>query len=158
MKRKQKSPEIPLNILAIISVAAAVLLLIVIFKFKGGILGMVLGAIVVAVLIYWLREMNKIVGEERAYPTSEAEWFYDLIDKGESIVLTANVPGPPEDVKVELHEGLLEIRGGGGFTQRVEVPKEAKIKDKSYINGVLHVSLQRLKGSRSLKKLIKEWT
>ena len=157
MKRKRKNSEEPLNILSIISIAVVALLLILLFKVKGGILGMVLGAVAVATLIYWLKEIKKIFREEKAYPTGEVEWFYDLIDDGEGVTLIAKVPGPAEEVKVRLHKGVLEIRGGGNFERRVQVPKEVELQDKSYINGVLHVRLQKLKRSRGFKKFINEW-
>jgi len=149
MKRKRKKPEETLNILSIISIAVVALLLIILFKVKGGILGMVLGAVAVATLIYWLKEIKKIWGE--------VEWFYDLIDDGEGVTLIAKVPGPAEEVKVSLHKGVLAIRGGGNFERRVQIPKEVELQDKSYINGVLHVRLQKLKRSRGFKKFRNEW-
>ena len=153
VKRKRKNPEDPLNVLSIISIAVVALLLILLFKVKGGILGIVLGAVAVATLIYWLKEMKKILREEKAYPTDEVEWFYDLIDDGEGVTLIAEVPGPAKEVKVRLRKGLLEIRGGGNFKRRVQVPKEAKLQDKSYINGVLHVRLQKLKALEASRSL-----
>ena len=149
MKRKRKNPEETLNILSIISITVVALLLILLFKVKGGILGMVLGAIAVAALIYWLKEIKKIWGE--------VEWFYDLFDDGEGVTLIAKVPGPVEEVKVSLQKGVLEIRGGGNFERRVQVPKEVELQDKSYINGVLHVRLRKLKRSRGFKKFRNEW-
>jgi len=154
VKRRRRSPQDPLNILSIISIVVVAFLLILLFKVKGGILGVVLGIIAVVALIYWLKEMKKIFGEEKAYPADEAEWFYDLIDDGEGVILIAKVPGPAEEVKVKLRKGVLEIRGGGSFKRRVRVPREVELKSHSYVNGVLHVRLQKLKGleaSRSLK-------
>ena len=145
MKRRRKKPDELINILSIISIAVVALLLILLFKVKGGILGVVLGTIAVATLIYWLKEIKKIFREEKAYPTGEAEWFYDLINEGEGVTLIAKVPGPAEEVKVKLRKGVLEIRGGGNFVRRVQVPKEVQLQSKSYINGVLHVRLQKVK-------------
>ena len=53
MRRKEGKPdELLKNVLSIVSIAVVALLLIVLFKLKGGILGMVLGTIAVAALIY----------------------------------------------------------------------------------------------------------
>jgi len=145
MKRERQKPELLTNILSIMSIAVVALLLILLFKVKGGILGMVLGTIAVAALIYWLKEIKKILGEEKALSPEEAEWFYDLIEEGEGLTLIAKVPGPAEKVKVRLINEILEIKGSGNFMQRLHVPKGAQLQDKSYVNGILHVRLQRLK-------------
>ena len=145
MKGKWKNPEDPLNILAIVSIAVVSLLLILLFKIKGGILGVVLGTITMAMLIYWLKEIKNIFREEKTYPIGEAEWFYDLIDDGEGVTFVVKVPGPAEEVKAKLLHGALEIRGGGNFVRMVQMPKEVQLQTKSYINGVLHVRLQRVK-------------
>lgn len=148
-----------LDILSIISIAIVALLLIVLFKVKAGILGIFLGAIAVATLIYWLKEIKKIFREEEAYlkvkgakeKKGESEWFYDLTDDGESMKLTAEVPGPAEEVNVRLHEGALEIRSGTGFTRSVQVSKGVRVQDWSYINGVLRVRLQKLRRQGSME-------
>lgn len=165
MKGKRKNTKDTLDILdilSIISITLVALILIVLFKVKAGILGIFLGAIAVATLIYWLKEAKKIFREEEAYrrvkrtidkKEREAEWFYDLTDDGENMTLTAEVPGPAEEVNVRLHEGALEIRGGTGFTRRVPVSKEVRVQDTSYINGVLRVRLQKLR-RQGLKEFI----
>lgn len=146
MKRDREKPgELLTDILSIMSVAVVALLLILLFKVKGGILGMVLGTIAVAALIYWLKEIKKIFGEEKALSPEEVEWFYDLIEEGEGLTLIAKVPGPAERVKVRLINEILEIEGSGNFMQRVHVPKGAQLQDKSYVHGILHIKLQRLK-------------
>jgi HSP20 family molecular chaperone IbpA len=146
MKRERKRPGELTDIISMIGIAVVALLLILLFKVKGGILGMVLGTIAVAALIYWLKEIKKIFREER-FHSEEAEWFYDLIDEEEGVTLIARVPGPAEEVKVRLVGGMLEIKGGGNFMQRIHVPKGLQLQKISYINGVLHVRLQRVKES-----------
>ncbi len=149
-----------LDILSIISITIVASLLIVLFKVKAGILGIGLGAIAVATLIYWVKEAKKIFREEEAYlkvkrtidkKEGEAKWFYDLIDYGESMKLTAEVPGPAEEVNVRLHEGTLEIRGGRDFTRSVQVSKGVRVQDWSHSNGVLHVRLQKLRRQGSME-------
>ena len=144
MKREREKMDELTSTLSMISIAVVALLLILLFKVKGGIFGMVLGTIAVAALIYWLKEIKKIFREKKAYSPEEVEWFYDLIDEGETITLIAKVPGPAEEVKVRLINSNLEIKGGGNFMRRVHVPEGAQLQKKSYINGVLHVKIQRV--------------
>ena len=146
MRRKVgKSDEVLKNVLSIVSIALVAFLLIVLFKLKGGILGMVLGTIAVAALIYWLMEIKKIFKEQKAPTSEEHEWFYDLIEEEENITFIAKVPGPAREVKAKIVDDLLEIKGGGNFIQKVEIPKGTRLQDRSYINGVLHVKLQKTK-------------
>ena len=42
-----------------ISVAAAAIILLLLFKAKGGLLGLILGVVAVAVLVYWLVEVRR---------------------------------------------------------------------------------------------------
>jgi len=133
------------DILSIISIAVVALLLIILFKLKGGILGIVVGTIAVVTLIYWLREIRKIFKEEKPYYPGEAEWFFDLLNEEEGVTFIARVPGPAEEVKVKLINNVLEIKGSGDFMRKVEVPEGTRLQNKSYINGVLHVRLQRVK-------------
>lgn len=133
-----------LNVLSMAGVAVVALFLILLFKVKGGLLGMILGVVAVATLIYWLREMRSLfrVG---AYPKGGAEFFYDLLDDGEALIFVAKVPGPAEEVEAKLEQGFLEIRGGGKFFRTVKVSEEVELQTKSYINGVLHIKLQRIR-------------
>jgi len=144
MRRKEwKSDELLRNVLSIVSIAVVALLLIVLFKLKGGILGMVLGAIAVAALIYWLMEIKKIFEEQKAPTSEEHEWFYDLIEEEENITFIAKVPGPAREVKAKIVDDMLEIRGGRNFLQRVQIPKGTRLQDKTYVSGVLHIKLQK---------------
>jgi HSP20 family molecular chaperone IbpA len=151
LKRKLKNTTDLFDVVSIVSTTIVALVLIVLFKVKAGILGIGLGAIAVVTLIYWLKEAKKLLREEEDYrrvkrtiETKEAEWFYDLTDDGDSMTLTAEVPGPAEQVNVRLHDGILEIRVGTKFTRRVQVSQRVTIQDRSYINGVLRVRLKKL--------------
>lgn len=132
------------NALSITGVALVALFIILLFKVKGGLLGMILGVVAVATLIYWLREMRGFLGDE-GYIKDEAEFFYDLIDDGDELIFVAKVPGPAEEVEAKLEQGFLEIRGGGKFFRTVKVPEVAELETKSYTNGVLHVRLQKVR-------------
>ena len=129
--------------LSIVSIAVVALLLVVLFKLKGGILGMVVGTIAVAALIYWLMEIKKIFEEQKAPTSEEHEWFYDLIEEEENITFIAKVPGPAKEVKVKIVDDILEIKGGRNFLQRIQIPKGTILQEKTYISGVLHLKLQK---------------
>ncbi len=144
MRRKEwRSNELVRDLLSIVSIAVVALILIVLFKLKGGILGMVLGTVAVAALIYWLMEIKKIFEEQKALASEEHEWFYDLVEEAENITFIAKVPGPVREVKVKVVGDTLEIKGGRNFLQRVQIPKGIRLQDKTYTNSILHLKLQK---------------
>ncbi|MEM2341573.1 MAG: Hsp20/alpha crystallin family protein [Candidatus Bathyarchaeia archaeon] len=137
--------EMLINLILLVSVIAAATFIIAVFKLKGGLVGLVLGAIVVIALIYWIMEIKRSLYERRENIVKERDWFFDLIEKGEDIIFVARVPGPPKDIKVKIIDDILEIRGGGSFLKKVQVPRGARLLEKSYKNGVLWLRLQRPK-------------
>jgi len=58
---------------------------------------------------------------------------------GFMIFFVAEVPGPDDKIMVRLIEGILYIKGTGGFSKEVviENSNEMKISDFKYRNGVL---------------------
>ncbi|MBS7648059.1 MAG: Hsp20/alpha crystallin family protein [Candidatus Bathyarchaeia archaeon] len=141
-QRKERLNEVLVNLVVGVSTAAVALFLIVIFKLKGGLIGLVLGAIAVTALVYWLMEIRKIFTKQET-TVEEHDWLYDLIEEEEGIIFVARVPGPPEEVKVKIINGILEVRGGGNFIKRIPIPKNSRLLEKSYANGVLRLRLQR---------------
>ena len=76
------------------------------------------------------------------YTAKEAEaknWVYDLIRGDNELVFVAEVPGPDDKIMVRLIDGVLYIRGSGGFSKEVPIEgsQEMKITDFKYRNGVL---------------------
>jgi len=143
MRQEKISKSLMDLILLAVSVAASTLI-IAVFRAKGGFLGSIIGFTVILMLIYWLREIRKIFVEEKPKEVeSDHEWLHDLIEVEDSITLVARVPGPPDKVKVKINDETLEIRGGGNFLKRLQVPRDSKILEKSYVNGVLQVKLKR---------------
>ncbi|MGB9718892.1 MAG: Hsp20/alpha crystallin family protein [Thermoproteota archaeon] len=132
----------PLGIL-LVAVATVVILLIVLFKLKGGILGVMIGILAAAALTYWVIEVKRILKEQKAPSLGKREWFYDLIEEEESITFVAKVPGPAQEVKVKIVRGMLEVKGGGGFLERIRMPKNVELEDEKYVNGILHVRLRK---------------
>ena len=93
--------------------------------------------------IYWVRVLKKMLKNIKPkYSAREAEvknWVYDLIKGENQFVFVAEVPGPDDKIMVRLIEGILYIKGTGGFSKEVviENSNEMKISDFKYRNGVL---------------------
>jgi len=94
-------------------------------------------------IIYWVSVLKKLVVENKPkYTAKEAEaknWVYDLIRGDNELVFVAEVPGPDDKIMVRLIDGILYIRGSGGFSKEVPIEgsQEMKITDFKYRNGVL---------------------
>jgi len=93
--------------------------------------------------IYWVRVLKKMLKNVKPkYSAREAEvknWVYDLIKGENQFVFVAEVPGPDDKIMVRLIEGILYVRGTGGFSKEVQIEgsNQMKISDFKYRNGVL---------------------
>ena len=94
-------------------------------------------------IIYWVHILKKLVVENKPkYTAKEAEaknWVYDLIRGDNELVFVAEVPGPDDKIMVRLIDGILYVRGSGGFSKEIPIEgsQEMKITDFKYRNGVL---------------------
>ena len=93
--------------------------------------------------IYWSSVIKKMLKNVKPkYSAREAEaknWVYDLIKGEKQFVFVAEVPGPDDKIMVRLIDGMLYIRGTGGFSKEIQIEgsNEMKISDFKYRNGVL---------------------
>ena len=93
--------------------------------------------------IYWVRVIKKMLKNVKPkYTAREAEaknWVYDLIKGENQFVFVAEVPGPDDKIMVRLIEGILYIKGTGGFSKEIQIEgsNQMKISDFKYRNGVL---------------------
>jgi HSP20 family molecular chaperone IbpA len=93
--------------------------------------------------IYWVHALKKITREQKPkFTPKEAEaknWVYDLIKGDKEFVFVAEVPGPDDKIMVRLIDGILYVRGSGGFSKEVVIDgsNEMQITDFKYRNGVL---------------------
>ena len=93
--------------------------------------------------IYWVHILKKMSKEQRPkFTVKEAEpknWVYDLIKGDNQYVFVAEVPGPDDKIMVRLIDGVLYVRGTGGFSKEVviEGSNQMQITDFKYRNGVL---------------------
>ncbi len=101
-------------------------------------------------MIYWVKVLKKMTKDQKPkYRAREQEtksWVYDLIKGDEEVVFVAEVPGPEDKVMVRLIDGILYIRGSGGFSKEVPVQgsNDMQIYDFKYRNGVLTLRIKKL--------------
>jgi hypothetical protein len=93
--------------------------------------------------IYWVRVIKKMMKNVKPkYTAREAEaknWVYDLIKGENQFVFVSEVPGPDDKIMVRLIDGMLYVRGSGGFSKEVQIEgsNQMQIADFKYRNGVL---------------------
>ncbi len=101
-------------------------------------------------MLYWVRVLKKLsLTQKPKYAAREQEtknWVYDLIKGEGEFVFVAEVPGPEDKIMVRLIDGILYIRGSGGFSKEVPIEgsDEMQINDFKYRNGVLTLRIRRL--------------
>ena len=97
--------------------------------------------------IYWVHILKKMAKDQKPkFKAREAEaknWVYDLIKGDNQFIFVAEVPGPDDKIMVRLIDGMLYVRGSGGFSKEVviENSNEMQISDFEYRNGVLTLKI-----------------
>ena len=109
----------------------------------GSFVNFILVGVATITTIYWVHILKKMLKNIKPkYTAREAEaknWVYDLIKGDNQFVFVAEVPGPDDKIMVRLIDGMLYIRGSGGFSKEVQIEgsSQMKISDFKYRNGVL---------------------
>jgi len=100
-------------------------------------------------MIYWVKVLKKMTKDQKPLYSKMREqdtknWVYDLIKGEEEFVFVAEVPGPEDKIAVRLVDGMLYIRGTGGFSKEIPIEgvKEMQIFDFKYRNGVLTLRIK----------------
>jgi hypothetical protein len=100
-------------------------------------------------MIYWIRILKKMTKDQKPKYTKTREqetknWVYDLIKNEGEFIFVAEVPGPEDKIAVRLVDGMLYIRGTGGFSKEVpmEDVSDKQIFDFKYRNGVLTLRIK----------------
>ena len=112
-------------------------------KADGSFVSFILIGVATITTIYWVRVLKKMLKNVKPkYTAREAEaknWVYDLIKGENQFVFVAEVPGPDDKIMVRLIDGILYVRGTGGFSKEVEIEgsNTMQITDFKYRNGVL---------------------
>ena len=109
----------------------------------GSFVNFILIGVATLTTIYWVHIIKKMLKNIKPkYTAREAEaknWVYDLIKGDDQFVFVAEVPGPDDKIMVRLIDGILYVRGSGGFSKEVQIDgsNQMKISDFKYRNGVL---------------------
>ena len=109
----------------------------------GSFVNFILVGVATITTIYWVHILKKMLKNIKPkYTAREAEaknWVYDLIKGDNQFVFVAEVPGPDDKIMVRLIDGMLYVRGSGGFSKEVQIEgsNQMKISDFKYRNGVL---------------------
>ena len=109
----------------------------------GNFVSFILIGVAAVTTIYWASVFKKMLKNVKPkYTAREAEaknWVYDLIKGENQFVFVAEVPGPDDKIMVRLIDGMLYIRGSGGFSKEIKIEgsNQMKISDFKYRNGVL---------------------
>ena len=100
-------------------------------------------------MFYWVRIIKKMTKDQKPIYTQAREqetknWVYDLIKGNDEFVFVAEVPGPEDKITVRLIDGILYIRGTGGFSKEIPIEgaNEMQIFDFKYRNGVLTLRIR----------------
>ena len=112
-------------------------------KADGSFVSFILIGVATITTIYWVRVLKKMLKNVKPkYTAREAEaknWVYDLIKGENQFVFVSEVPGPDDKIMVRLIDGMLCVRGSGGFSKEVQIEgsNNMQITDFKYRNGVL---------------------
>lgn len=128
-------------IILVLGIVAMAVVLALLVRVQRGLLGIVLGAVAVVLLAYWVSELRKIVKKELSVPGAQIKWAPELFDKADEIVVIGIVPGPESEVEADFRDGVLEIRGGRGFHEFVTLRDAMRIKEIKYVNRVLQITM-----------------
>ena len=112
-------------------------------RVEGNFVNFILIGIATITTFYWVRVLKKMLKNVKPkYTAREAEaknWVYDLIKGENQFVFVAEIPGPDDKIMVRLIDGMLYVRGSGGFSKEIQIEgsNQMKIADFKYRNGVL---------------------
>jgi len=116
----------------------------------SGFVSFILIGVAAITMIYWTKVLKKMTKEQKPkYMIREHEsksWIYDLIKGEQEFVFVAEVPSPEDKIVVRLIEGILYVRGSGGFSKEIPIEgsTDMQIFDFKYRNGVLTLKIRKL--------------
>ena len=139
MRGESQVEEASKLILGILATLLLLILFSLMLRLGRGILGLILIGVIALLGIYWFKEVKKALKTYRP----RIEYPLELVEDGDLLTLTAQVPGPEEEVSIKISDRKLLIRGGRGFKRIVKLPYPVKILKRSYVNGILHLELIR---------------
>ncbi|HJJ21481.1 MAG TPA: Hsp20/alpha crystallin family protein [Nitrosopumilus sp.] len=116
----------------------------------SGYVSFILIGLAAITMIYWVRVIKKMAIEQKPATFNQGReqetknWLYDLIKNEGEFVFVAEVPGPEDKIAVRLVDGMLFVRGTGGFSKEVPIEgaNQMQIFDFKYRNGVLTLRIK----------------
>ena len=114
-----------------------------------GFVSFILIGVAAITMIYWAQVLIKMTKDQKPkFAAREQEtknWVYDLIKGEQEFVFVAEVSGPEDKITVRLIDGILYIRGSGGFSKEVPIEGsgDMQILDFKYRNGVLTLRISK---------------
>jgi len=149
---KTQLAELLNYVVLIVGILVIGVVLVLLIRVQRGLLGIVLAAIAVGLLVYWINEVRKTIKRELSIPITPntMKWSPDIVYHGDEIIVVGRVPGPEEKVEVKFKHGVLEVRGGQNFHEFVTLQEHFRVEEVNYLNCVLQVRLT--KGSISAVK------
>ena len=117
-------------------------------RIGGGFVSFVLIGAASVTMVYWAVVLTRMLRSQKPrYARREQEsknWVYDLIRDGDSFVFVAEVPGPDDKIAVRLIDGVLYVRGSGGFGKEIPIEgsSDMQVVDFKYRNGVLTLRIK----------------
>ena len=118
-------------------------------KSDSGFTGFILIGAAALTIFFWVRVLKKMTKDQKPLYTKMREqetknWVYDLIKSEGEFVFVAEVSGPEDKIAVRLVDGILYIRGTGGFSKEVPIEGADKMQifDFKYRNGVLTLRIK----------------
>jgi len=100
-------------------------------------------------IFFWVRVLKKMTNDQKPLYSKVREqetknWVYDLIKSDGEFVFVAEVPGPEDKIAVRLVDGIIYIRGTGGFSKEVSIEGAGNMQifDFKYRNGVLTLRIK----------------
>ncbi len=141
-----------LNFFIVISGLIAISsLVLIITRFQRGLFAFVISGLAALLLVYWLFELRKTIkdGPVTIRSKERREWVYDLISAKDEITFLAEVPGPDEEVRIELKDRKLRVIAPRGFFREVELPTQVEIIGSRCVNGILNVRFRKVTTSKT---------
>ncbi|MEM3677443.1 MAG: hypothetical protein QW176_04785 [Candidatus Bathyarchaeia archaeon] len=138
---------VPGYILALILGFAGLLILGVYLRalFRGGgLLGIILAALALGLLAYWIREVTHLFKGEVEPGKTEGGWDVDVIEDSEDITIVARMPSPCEKVAVLLKGRILQVKGEENLKLSIPLKEDVRISGSTYKNRILQVKLEKI--------------
>ena len=123
-------------------------LIFLIFRFQRGLYALILSVISIALLIYWIYQLNKTIkkGTLNVKPFIPMKsWNYDIIEGTDNrVTLLAEVPGLCDEIKIDFSNNTLLIHGPRKFLKSVKMKQKLELIDYKCINGVLNINFKKI--------------